>query len=161
MFVMLFFQHRQSFQEWEREHKQNIWPRPPTGWDSKLKQQKEEIIGGHSEVPKPPLVTLRAHNAQGYDLQKRSALYTWCQIILRILCMEGSALCWYCGHSRTESLMATAASCQQIQHMIFASSSVSYIRWLGLYFTLLFFFHLKQYLCREEEAWEECLNSPH
>lgn len=49
-------------------------------WDSKLKQQKEERIGGHVEVPQPPFVTLRAHKAQGHDPQKRSALYIRCWI---------------------------------------------------------------------------------
>lgn len=88
------FSHRQSFQEWKRERKHNFWPRPPTGWDSKLKQQKEEIIGGHVEVPQPPSVTLRAHNAQGCDPRRRSALYMWSWIILGIECMEVLALCW-------------------------------------------------------------------
>ncbi len=94
------------------------------------------------EAPQPPSVTRRAHNAQGCDPLKKSALYMWSWIIWGIECMEVLALCWLnilVTQGQSRPVMATVASCQQIQLMIFASSSVSYIKWLGFYFTLLFF----------------------
>lgn len=97
------------------------------------------------EAPQPPSVTRRAHNAQGCDPPKKSALYMWSWIILGIEWMEVLALCWL-------NIVVTQrlANRYSILYLPRALSVISN----DLGFILLCFFHLKQYFCREE-AWGE------